>query len=177
MFSHSTGNSLYSAHYPWPVLSYQSYHPLPIRLPRHYQLYPISPVQLPYSSFTTYSGDLRTSRTWSNFHSGRNNFHSYPEPKYGESDTSDTILRPSVIKYEILCYLVTCLCWAHKEIVLVSSPSIPHVMSPLAKIVHFQHLLLGTKKYHQQWHCDLKSQFRKRKVNTTPHMRWTKWQH
>ena len=152
MFSHSPGNGLYSAHYPWPGLSYQSYHPLPIRLPRHFQLYPVSAIRPPYSSsFTTYSGDLRASRTWSNFHSGRNNFHSYPESKYGESDTSDTILRPSVIRYRILCYLISCFCRAHKEIVLVLSPSIiPHVMSPLAKIVHFQHLLLGTKKYHQQ---------------------------
>ena len=104
MFYHSPGNGLYPAHYLWPGMSYQSYHPSPIILPRHFQLYQISPLRQrqPYSSFTTYSGDLRTSRTWSNFHSGQNNFHSYPGPKYGESDTSDTTLRPSVIRYKIL---------------------------------------------------------------------------
>lgn len=81
------GNGLYPAHYLWPGMSYQSYHPSPITLPRHFQLYQISPLRQrqPYSSFTTYSGDLRTSRTWSNFHSGQNNFHSYPGPKYASS--------------------------------------------------------------------------------------------
>ena len=80
-------NAFYSHQYVWPGWSYPSYQPQPITLSGHFHPYRrLSPVHRPYSSFTTHSGDPRTSRAWSNFHSGQNNFLSYARPKYGESD-------------------------------------------------------------------------------------------